>query len=85
MPRFVVLGSCKHEPYEILFLPNKLDPTLYREEHEKAYEDAKKVVYPAIKNADVIIIYVPNGIIGDHTQRDLRFAISKKKKIVFIT
>jgi len=85
MPKFAMLGSCKHEPYEMLFMPNKLDPELYREEHEQAYAEACKTVYPNIEKADVVIVYVPNGIIGDHTQRDLSYAISKKKKIVIIT
>ena len=85
MPKFVMLGSCRHEPYEMLFMPNKIDPTLYREEHEKAYDEACKTTYPAIEKADVVIVYVPDGIIGDHTQRDLTHAISHKKKIVVIT
>ena len=85
MIRFVILGSCKHEPYEVLFLPNKLDPNLYREDHEKAYAEACKTIFPAIEEADVVIVYVPNGIIGEHTEKDLLHAISHKKKIVIIT
>lgn len=85
MPKFVMLGSCKHEPYEMLFMPNKIDPDLYREEHEKAYANACEITLPAIDQADVVIVYVPDGIIGEHTQRDLCYSIAQKKKIVIIT
>ena len=85
MPKFVVLGSCKYEPYEMVFMPNKIDPTLYREQHEQAYEEACKITLPAIKQADIIIVYVPDGIVGEHTLRDLTYAIAQKKKIVIVT
>lgn len=85
MPKFVVLGSCKHEPYEVLFMPNKLDTSLYKEDHEKAYAEASKVVFPAIEEADVVIVYAPDGIIGEYTKKDVRHAIRHKKKVAFIT
>lgn len=83
MVKIVILGSCKHEPYEVLFMPNKLNPKLYKEDHEKAYLEACKVVFPAIAEADIIIAYVPDGI-GEHTRRDLKYADSLRKRIVLI-
>lgn len=83
MPKFVILGSCKYEPYEILALPNKLNPKLYREDHEKAYREACEVFYPAIEKADIVIVYAPDGI-GDHTKQDMEYAKKHGKQIVII-
>jgi len=83
MPKIMVLGSCKLGPYEIIFVPNKLDPELYERDHELAYIEACKKVYPAIVDADEIWVYAPNGI-GEHTRRDLAYAESLLKKIRFI-
>lgn len=74
MPKIVILGSCRHEPYEVLFMPNKLDGKLYAKDQDEAYEEACKVVYPAIEEADVILVYVPEGKIGKHTQLDINYA-----------
>lgn len=86
MPKIVILGSCRYEPYIILLVPNKLDKKMYDKDHEKAYENACKVFYPAIEKADEIWIYAPEGIeqLGEHTKRDLKFAITKKKKIFIV-
>jgi hypothetical protein len=84
MPKIVVIGSCKYSPYEILIVPNTLDTKLYVEDHEKAYEEACKKFYPAIDKADEVWVYVPNGIIGEHTQRDIDYAQSKRKTIRII-
>ena len=83
MPKIVILGSCRFAPYEVLFVPNKLDPKLYEEHHEEAYLKACWKTYPAIADADIVIAYIPDGI-GEHTARDLRFADSLRKRIVLI-
>ena len=83
MVKICIIGSCRYEPYMLLFMPNKLDPELYEKDHERAYLEACKVVYPAIREADIIIAYVPEGI-GEHTRRDLKFAESLKKRIVLV-
>jgi hypothetical protein len=80
MPKIVVLGSCKHEPYEVLAMPNKI-PNAWNT--EKGYKVACKKFYPAIKQADIIIVYAPNGI-GEHTQRDIDFAKSQGKPIFIV-
>lgn len=83
MPKIVIVGSCRHEPYEILMMPNKLDGKLYDEDHEEAYFQACKRFYPAIAEADIVIAYVPDGI-GEHTRRDLKHADSLNKRIILI-
>ncbi len=79
--KIVVLGSCRYEPYEVLAMPNKLDPELYEEDHEKAYDEACKVFYPAIDEADLVLVYAPEGI-GEHTGRDLDYAKDQGKDYV---
>jgi len=83
MPKFVILGSCKHEPYAVLAMPNRLDPELYERDHEKAYEEACKLFHPAIDNADIVIVYAPEGM-GDHTRKDMKYALKKSKRVVVI-
>jgi len=80
MPKIVILGSCRHEPYEILAVPNKI-PKAWNT--EKGYEIASKKFYPAIDKADEVWVYAPDGI-GEHTFRDMKYAKSKGKKIRFI-
>lgn len=77
MPKIVILGSCKHEPYDII-TPKKLDPDLYERDHEKAYKKACEIFYPAIRESDLVIVYAPDGI-GDHTGQDLAYAITQNK------
>ena len=79
MPKIVILGSCKHEPYEILAVPlkNKFWNT------DKGYKLATERFYPAIDKADFIIVYCPNGV-GKHTQKDIEYAKKMKKKIIFV-
>lgn len=84
MPKIVILGSCKHEPYEILAMPNKLNPKLYESDHEKAYEESCKVFHPAIDKADFVIVYAPKGNIGEHTGRDMRYAEEQRKPIILV-
>jgi len=83
MPKIVVLGSCRFEPYEVLAMPNKLDPVLYANDHEKAYDKACEKFYPAMDEADVILVYNPDGKIGEHTQRDIDYALARGKKVVY--
>lgn len=78
MPKVVILGSCRHEPYVILRMPNKLDSKLYESNHEKAFGEACKTFYPAIDEADEVWVYAPDGI-GKHTSRDIDYAKSKGK------
>jgi hypothetical protein len=80
MPKIVILGSCRFEPYEILAVPNKI-PNAWNT--EEGYKKASDKFYPAIEKADEIWVYAPDGI-GEHTQRDINFAISKGKTIRII-
>jgi len=84
MPKIVILGSCKYGPYEIIAMPNKLNPELYEKDHEKAYEEACKTFYPAIDQCDEVWIYIPDGKIGEHTMRDLLYAIEKQKTVKIV-
>lgn len=85
MPNIVILGSCRHEPYKVLAMPNKLDPELYKKDHEAAYMEAfEKLFRPAIDDADVVFVYAPGGI-GDHTQRDIWYARKRGKPVVVFT
>jgi len=83
MPKIVVLGSCRHEPYTFL-APNKLDADLYARDHHAAYIDACAVFYPAIKEADVVVVYNPEGAVGEHTAADIREAERQGKRIVYL-
>ena len=80
MPKIVILGSCRHEPYEILAVPNKI-PNAWNT--EKGYEIASKKFYPAVEKADVVLVYAPDGKIGEHTQRDIEYA-RKQGKPIFV-
>jgi len=84
MPKIVILGSCKYEPYEILAMPNKLDPELYERDHEMAYKMACSVFYPAIEKSDLVIVYAPEGV-GEHTQADMDYARLRNKKIFIVS
>jgi len=77
MPKIVILGSCRYEPYEILAVPNKI-PGAWNT--EKGYRKAAEKFYPAIDKADEVWVYAPDGV-GEHTARDIQYALSKGKKI----
>lgn len=79
MVKIVILGSCKHAPYEILVVPNKI-PGAWNT--DLGYEIATRKFYPAIEKADVVLVYTPDGHIGEHTQRDIDYATEKGKTIV---
>ena len=78
MTKFVFLGSCRFEPYDILIVPKKLTNTPHTT--EEGYLLATKLFFPAILESDVIIIYAPDGI-GEHTQRDINFALRNNKNV----
>jgi hypothetical protein len=80
MPKIVVLGSCRHGPYIVLAVPNPI-PGLYNT--EEGYQEACKTFYPAIDKADVVLVYNPERTIGEHTQRDIDYACSKGKLLIF--
>jgi hypothetical protein len=87
MPKIVVLGSLKHEPYEML-APKMMNPELHAqgpEGHELAYVKACEVFYPAIERADLVLVWLPGGKISKHTKADMMFAISQRKRVVLIT
>ena len=77
MTKFVILGSCRFEPYDILAVPNKI-PKAWNT--DKGYVIAAKIFYPAMDEADVILVYAPDGI-GLHTQKDIDYAHSIGKKV----
>ena len=77
MTKFVMLGSCRFEPYDFLAVPNKI-PRAWNT--DKGYAIAAKIFYPAMDAADVIIVYAPDGI-GIHTQKDIDYARSIGKKV----
>ncbi len=79
MPKIVILGSCRFEPYEITFVPEKIkEKELYNT--EEGYKLASIKCYSAIDEADLVLIYNPDRI-GEHTLRDMEYAKKKKKKI----
>jgi len=80
MVKIVILGSCRFEPYDILFTPKKIKGKWNTEE---GYIIASKKCYKDIEEADEIWVYAPDGI-GGHTQRDINYALSIGKKIHII-
>jgi len=77
MTKFVILGSCRFEPYEILAVPKK-EKGLWNT--EEGYKKVSERFYPAMDETDVIIVYAPDGI-GEHTQQDIDYARSIGKKV----
>lgn len=82
MPRFVILGSCKHQPYAVLAMPCTFEEDMYNLEHEEAYKKAFQLFKPAIDRSNIIIVYNEFGV-GEHTRRDLDYAIEQGKHIVY--
>lgn len=78
MTKFVLLGSCRFDPYEMLAVPNKIPGAWNTEE---GYKIAAQKFYPAMDEADVIVVFAPDGI-GRHTQMDIDYA-RKIGKIVY--
>lgn len=79
MVKIVILGSCRFEPYEILAVPKK-NPKWNTEE---GYEMSTEKFYPAIDEADIVLVYAPDGI-GEHTGRDIEYAKRQNKSIFVI-
>jgi len=80
MPKIVFLGSCRFEPYEILAVPSSIKGL---HSTEKGYQIACKKFYSAIRKADLIFAYIPDGI-GIHTQRDIDYAKSIGKEVIYV-
>jgi len=78
MTKFVLLGSCRFEPYEILAVPNKIPGAWNTDE---GYRIAAQKFHPAMEEADMIIVFAPDGI-GKHTQMDIDYA-RKIGKVVY--
>ena len=81
MVKIVFLGSCRFSPYEILAVP---DPIPGAHNTDRGYEIAFKIFKPAIDEADLVVVYAPDGI-GEHTGRDLDYAKSQNKEIIIYT
>ena len=81
MVKIVFLGSCRFSPYEILAVP---DPIPGAWNTDEGYEIAFKKFKPAIDEADLVIVYAPDGI-GEHTGRDYEYAKSQNKEILVYT
>ena len=77
MVKIVILGSCRFEPYEILASPAKNAKWNTEEGYEMAFE---RYFCAAIKQADEVWVYAPDGI-GEHTKRDMEFAKEQGKVI----
>jgi len=81
MPKIVILGACRFEPYEVLAVPEKI-PELWNT--EKGYQIAFQTKFKtAIEKADIVLVYAPDGI-GEHTQKDIEYAIKQNKRIIII-
>lgn len=80
MPKIVILGSCRFEPYEILAVPNKIPGAPNTDE---GYKVAIQTFYPAMDEADIVLVYAPDGV-GIHTQRDINYAREKGKTIFWM-
>ena len=92
LPNFVILGSCRFVPYKFVAPSSRseLDPRqelahleLLKGKQEKSYDLAKDVFYPAIDEADIVLVYNPDGI-GKHTQKDIGYAESKGKHVIYL-
>jgi len=77
MPKIVIVGSCRYEPYDILMIPRKIKGKWNTEE---GYLIASKHFHPCIDECDEVWVYAPDGI-GEHTSRDIKYAKSKGKVI----
>ena len=77
MPKIVILGSLKNGDYEVI-APKKVRADYHNEE---GYQIACKRFYPAMDEADLVIVY---GEPGEHTERDMLYAMGKNRRIVQI-
>ena len=52
--------------------------------YQAAYIYAYAVFYPAIKAADIVLVYNPDGVVGEHTQADIIEAERQGKPKVYL-
>jgi len=78
MPKIVILGSCRFEPYKVLAVPDRVKGGT---NDDVGYQKASKIFHPAIQDADLVIVYAPDNRIGEHTQRDIDYAFAFGKKV----
>lgn len=74
MPKIVILGSLKHHPYEVLYVPHPV---------EEGREEALQKCAAAIDRADEVVVYAREGI-GVHTWQDIYYALQQGKRITVI-
>ena len=80
MPKIVILGSCRYEPYDVLAVPDRIKGGT---NDDAGYQKASKIFPPAIDKADVVFVFAPDGI-GEHTQRDIDYARSVGKTVFIL-
>lgn len=74
MPSIVILGSLKHHPYEVLYVPHPV---------EEGREEALQKCSAAIDRANEVVVYAREGI-GEHTWKDICYARQQGKRITVI-
>ena len=80
MPKIVIVGSTRFEPYTLLIAPHKL-PNYSND--ERSYQAAFQIdggYKQSIEACDLVIIYAPDGI-GEHTQKDIDYAHRCEKPV----
>ena len=78
----VILGSCRHSPYNFIAVPVKVEGKWNTED---GYKIASEKFYPAIDRCDEVWVYLnEDNDIGEHTQRDLGYTLLKRKKVKVI-
>lgn len=83
-PNIVILGSMKKWGKYKVLSPHPIDSKLYQTDHEAAYKLAQAVFYPAIEEADVVLVYAPDGVIDGHTKQDVDYTIGIGKTPIMI-
>lgn len=76
-PNIVIVGTLSEGDYKVTY-PIHLSENYH---NETGYQEACKKFYPAIDEADIVVVW---GIPGLHTQRDIGYARSRGKKIVYL-
>ena len=77
MPNIVILGSLRYGDYKVTY-PEKVCEDYHNEED---YKKATQKFYPAIDEADIVIVY---GVAGEHTQRDISYAHKRGKEVIYL-
>lgn len=93
--KIVILSSCQYAPFKItapLTISTIDKKQIFAFElwkshkQERAYKEAKKIFYPAIDEADIVIaISKKDGTIGKHTQMDIDYAKSVGKQVMIVS